>query len=76
MSRNWEGVEEFLPSSNIFTDDSDFADKVLSFYNQKEKERFEIIDNLAASTLPRFSSPDPREVMSDIILKKYLELKN
>ena len=76
LSRNWEGVEEFLPSSNIFTDDSDFADKVLSFYNKKEKERFEIIDNLAASTLPRFSSPDPREVMSDIILKKYLELKN
>ncbi len=75
LSRNWEGVEEFLPSSNIFTDDSDFVDKVLSFYSKEQSESIKIVDELADVTLPLFSSPDPREMMSKTILEKYLIFK-
>jgi len=75
LSRNWEGVEEFLPSSNIFTADSDFVDKVLSFYSKEQSECIKIVDDLAGVTLPLFSSPDPREMMSKTILEKYLDFK-
>ena len=75
LSRNWEGVDEFLPSSNIFTVDSDFVDKVLSFYSKEQSESIKIVDELADVTLPLFCSPDPREMMSKTILEKYLIFK-
>ena len=69
LSRNWEGVEEFLPSSNIFTDDSDFVKKVISFYSGTESEIQIKVDNLAKSVLPKFTDPDPREQLSNLLLE-------
>ena len=74
LSRNWEGVEEFLPSSNIFTDDSDFVKKVIFFYSGIESEIQIKVDNLAKSVLPKFTDPDPRKTMSDLIAKTYNNL--
>lgn len=74
LSRNWEGVEEFLPENNIFTNTSDFVKKVTSFYSNSESEIKVKTDNLAESVLPKFSNPDPREQLSDLlldVLKKY-----
>jgi len=69
LSRNWDGVEEFLPSSNIFSSDSDFVKKVLSFYSQTESENKIRTNTLAESVLPKFSNPDPREQLSDLLLE-------
>jgi len=74
LSRNWEGVEEFLPNGNIFTDNSDFVKKVISFYSGTESELQIKVDNLAKSVLPKFTDPDPRKTMSDLIAKTYNNL--
>lgn len=72
LSRNWEGVDEFLPSSNIFLNEEDFVKKVLSFYSNDIPQNLNDIGSLASSVLPKFSNPDPRKTLSDTILKHYL----
>ena len=72
LSRNWEGVDEFLPSSNIFLNEEAFVKKVLSFYSNDITQNLNDIGSLASSVLPKFSNPDPRKILSDTILNHYL----
>ena len=71
LSRNWDGVEEFLPNSNIFINDSDFVDKVLSFYDSPELNTASKLDELSEKVIPKFSNPDPRQVMVEEIQNCY-----
>ena len=71
LSRNWDGVDEFLPSDNIFTNDSDFVKKVLSFYNSPESDTTSKLDELSKEVLPKFSNPDPRQIMVDCVSNLY-----
>jgi len=71
MSRNWEGVDEFLPSDNIFSDESDFVKKTLSFYSNDISKNLNDVEALSSLVLPKFSDPDPRETLSNTILKHY-----
>ena len=72
LSRNWEGVDEFLPKDNIFVNDSEFIAKVLSYYSNNFSENTALLEKLADLSLPRFSIPDPRENLSNTILEKYV----
>ena len=72
LSRNWEGVDEFLPGRNIFLDETDFVKKVVSFYSNDITQNLTNVRSLASSVLPKFSNPDPRKTLSDAILKHYL----
>ncbi len=71
MSRNWDGVDEFLPSDNIFTNDSEFVEKVLSFYNSPESDTTSKLDELSEKVIPKFSNPDPRQIMIEEIQNCY-----
>ena len=73
LSLNWSGVEEFLPLENIFSDDSNFIEKVESFYSLNDNERTEKVKNLSKKVLPKFSKPDPREQLSKILLDVFYE---
>ena len=75
MSRNWEGVEEFLPKNNIFSTDSEFVIKIDKFYSNGLSSNSSEIESLASSILPKFSNPDPRKLLSDLIFEKYLHSK-
>ena len=75
LSRNWEGVEEFLPKNNIFSTDSEFVTKIDKFYSNGLSSNSSEIESLASSILPKFSDPDPRKLLSDLILEKYLNSK-
>ena len=75
MSRNWEGVDEFLPKNNIFSTDSEFISKIAKFYSNSLSSNLSEIESLASSILPKFSNPDPRQVLSDTILQQYLNSK-
>ena len=68
LSLNWHGVEEFLPLDNIFSDDSEFIEKVESFYSLKDNERAKRVKSLSKKVLPKFSKPDPREQLSKLLL--------
>ena len=72
LSRNWDGVDEFLPSDNIFTNDSEFVEKVLSFYNSPESDTASKLDELSEKVIPKFSNPDPRQIMVDEIQNCYI----
>jgi len=75
MSRNWDGVDEFLPKDNIFSTDSEFISKIDKFYSNSLSTNLSEIEFLASSILPKFSNPDPRKVLSNTILDKYLNSK-
>jgi len=75
LSRNWEGVEEFLPKNNIFSTDSEFITKIDKFYSKGLSSNLIEIESLASSVLPKFSDPDPRKLLSDLIFEKYLNSK-
>ena len=75
LSRNWEGVEEFLPKNNIFSTDSEFVIKIDKFYSNGLSSNSSEIESLASSILPKFSNPDPRKLLSDLIFEKYLHSK-
>ena len=68
LSINWSGVDEFLPSENIFSSDSNFLEKVQHFYSIDDNERIEKVKNLSNKTLIKFSDPDPREQLSKLLL--------
>jgi hypothetical protein len=71
LSINWPGIEEFLPLENIFGDDSNFLEKVQSFYSLDDNERIEKVKSLSKKTLVKFSEPDPREHLSNLLLDVY-----
>ena len=71
LSRNWDGVDEFLPSDNIFTNDSDFVKKVISFYDSPESDTASKLDELSEKVIPKFSNPDPRQIMIEEIQNCY-----
>ena len=75
LSRNWEGVEEFLPKNNIFSTDSEFVTKIDKFYSNGLSSNSSEIESLASSILPKFSDPDPRKLLSNLIFEKYLNSK-
>ena len=50
LSINWSGIEEFLPSENIFSNDSEFLAKVQSFYSLGDNERARSVKNLSKKT--------------------------
>ena len=71
LSINWDGVDEFLPKENIFSDNSGFVDKVKSFYSDDIDQIRGKVYSLAESTLVKFTTPDPRIQMSELIMKIY-----
>ena len=68
LSINWAGVEEFLPLENIFSNNSEFLEKVRSFYSLDGNERNKSVKSLSKKTLVKFSDPDPREQLSNLLL--------
>lgn len=68
LSINWSGIEEFLPLENIFSDDSEFLEKVQFFYSLDDNERTDKVKSLSKKTLVKFSEPDPREQLSKLLL--------
>ena len=71
LSTTWDGVKEFLPDENLFSDDKEFVKKVKKFYSLNDKERIEKIDRLAKERLIKFTDPDPRKEISKLILKTH-----
>tara|TARA_Y100000588_G_C14200458_1_gene902234 strand:- start:272 stop:1282 length:1011 start_codon:yes stop_codon:yes gene_type:complete len=71
LSTTWDGVKEFLPNENLFSDDNEFIKKVKKFYSLTDEERIEKIDKLAKERLVKFTKPDPRKEISELILKTH-----
>ena len=71
LSINWDGVDEFLPKENIFSDNSGVVDKVKAFYSDDIDQIRKKVYSLAESTLVKFTTPDPRIQMSELIMKIY-----
>lgn len=71
LSITWDGVKEFLPNENLFSDDNEFIKKVKKFYSLTDKERIEKINKLAKERLVKFTKPDPRKEISELIIKTH-----
>jgi glycosyltransferase involved in cell wall biosynthesis len=68
LSINWQGIEEFLPLENIFSNNSEFLEKVRFFYALDGNERTKSVKRLSKKTLVKFSEPNPREQLSNLLL--------
>lgn len=63
LSFKWDGVEEFLPQANLFSDYSTFQERVRDFYGLSDEQRGILVERLQQEVLPAFTQPDPRETL-------------
>lgn len=69
LSFAWDGVEEFLPTDNLFYTEAECVKKIWDFYKLSPGKRQQKISKLQETWLVKFSEPDPRNELVKVLLE-------
>jgi len=68
LSFAWDGVDEFLPSENLFYTENECVKRIGDFYKLSLAKRKKMIKELQDTRLVKLTDPDPRKDMTKLLL--------